>query len=569
MRELFSAHPEACDITQEIASRCNADIDLSTIRLPKYVVPENKSNLSYLRELCEEGISDRYGALNSSQRKQLDKELRVIEEEGFVDYFLFMWDILRFAREHDITVAPVRGPGGGSIVLYCLHITDIDPIKHDLVFERFINPLRFICFSSTHIPLYIPLDVCADRHGEIIDYIKQKYGSDHIAHTIVFEELDPRSIAREGASILGINDRDAESFALCIPNDRFSFTRSPYGPRLENMIRNDHRFSRFTEIASEIERNCCNAQTHASRIIIADRKLGEFVPLCRFGEDSSLPTVLIDSDTADMFELPVFYLAGQRELSVIGNALAAIKAKRGVIVDFSRMGTDDRVVLDSIGEGDVRITNPLYFYPTTGCFPVLNHTDEVLLHHFLSKINLPIRLDDITAMYSLCRPGSLMFIDEYIDNRNHPDRVKHIHPKLEPILSDTHGFPIYQEQIIRIFHDLAGYSYAQGDLARRAVSRKKEFTLSKERCRFVNGGRGDREEPIPGCGANGIQEDAANAIFDQILKYVSYTFLKSEAIAITTLIYRIAWLKTYYPAEYKLACEHDDDAHMVVPHFGR
>jgi DNA polymerase-3 subunit alpha len=532
MREVFANHPEACDNTQTVADRCNVELDFKTSHLPEFSAPDGKTNTVYLRELCEAGFAERYGEEKEQHRERLEYEFSTIQEMGFVEYFLIVWDFIRYAREHGIFVGPGRGSAAGSIVSYILHITDIDPIEYDLIFERFLNPERVSMPD-------IDIDFCIERRGEVIDYVIDKYGEDRVAQIITFGTLKPKAAVRDVGRSLGMSYGETDRIAKIIPyGPNVALADALKIPEMKKAVSEDPRIEKLMKICGDLEGIARNAGTHAAGVVIGPDRLDEFVPLYKTDKGEVSITTQFTKDTVEELGLLKMDFLGLRNLTVIRDALEMIEANHGVHVDFSKMKYDDQRVFDLIGNGN-----------TAGVFQL----ESAGMTGLVKRLR-PSNVEDITAVIALYRPGPMQFIDEYVDNKKHPDKIRYKHPKLEPILSVTYGVMVYQEQVMEIVRELAGYSYGRSDLVRRAMSKKKEEVMRKERDRFINGlADPDASKAVPGCVAGGVPADVANEIFDQMLRFAAYAFNKSHAAAYAVVAYQTAWLKTHYPAEFMAA----------------
>jgi len=531
MRQLFPDIQEAFDVTNEIAARCDVKFDFDSRHLPEYTAPEGKTNESYLRELCAEGLKERYGADEELHRERLDFELSVIEKMGFVAYFLIVWDFIKYARDNGIPVGPGRGSAAGSIVAYVLHITDIDPIKYNLIFERFLNPERVSMPD-------IDIDFCDERREEVIDYVISKYGEDKVAQIITFGTLKAKAVIRDVGRVIDMPLDKVDRIAKLIPNDLNIVLASALEkePRLKDMIKGDREVARLFEYARILEGKSRHAGTHAAGIVITQNPLDEYVPL--FNSKNGVSTQFTMSTIEKLGLLKMDFL-GLRNLSVIDDAIKMIEAGHGVKIDFSAMEMDDREAYRLIAVGN---TDGVFQFESAG------------MRDLMKRMG-PTNFEDLIVGVSLYRPGPMEKIPDYLKNRSKPDRIKYDHPLLEPILGVTYGVAVYQEQVMQIVRDLAGYDYGRSDDVRRAMSKKKEEAMQKHRESFVHGLHGPEAKgrDVPGCVANGISERIANKLFDDMTDFSSYAFNKSHAAAYAVVAYRTAYLKAHYPTEFMAA----------------
>ncbi|MDR0874975.1 MAG: DNA polymerase III subunit alpha [Clostridiales Family XIII bacterium] len=534
MREVFRDYPEAIDNTSRIAARCEVDIDFKSRHLPDFTAPDGKTNRDYLYELCEEGLEFRYGAEKEQHRERLDFEFSVIENMGFIEYFLIVWDFIKYARDNGIPVGPGRGSAAGSIVSYTLRITDIDPIKYNLIFERFLNPERVSMPD-------IDIDFCDERRGEVIDYVIDKYGVDNVAQIITFGTMKAKLVIRDVGRAMDIPLDKVDRIAKLVPDDLGIKLAAAIEkePKLKQMIRDDAQVAKLFEYGMMLEGKSRHAGTHAAGVVITKKALDEYVPL--FNSKNGISTQFTMTTIEKLGLLKMDFL-GLRNLSVIDDAVHMIEKNHGSLVDFSALDMkemDDPEAYKVIAAGD-----------TDGVFQLENPG----MRDFMTKMR-PKNFEDIIVGISLYRPGPMEKIPDYLKNRGNPKAIKYDTPELEPILGVTYGVMVYQEQVMQIVRDLAGYDYGRSDEVRRAMSKKKESVMLEQRKYFVQG-LVDEENPkrsVPGCVANGITERAANKIFDDMVDFASYAFNKSHAAAYAVIAYRTAWLKAHYPAEFMAA----------------
>jgi DNA polymerase-3 subunit alpha len=530
MKKLFADFPEAIENTHKIAERCDVSFTFGEYHLPEYHSPNGMDNTAYLRQLCESGLKERYGRDAEMHRERIEYELSIIESMGFVEYFLIVWDFIHYAKNQGIAVGPGRGSGAGSIVAFALQITDVDPIEYNLIFERFLNPER------VSMPDF-DIDFCIERRGEVIDYVTEKYGEDNVAQIITFGRLKAKQAIRDVARALDIPYSDSDKIAKMIPSELDITIKDAIRktPELKRAMQEDARINELITIAQNLEGLARNAGTHAAGVVIAGCPLDEYVPL--YASDNGVSTQFTMTTVEELGLLKMDFL-GLRNLTLIREALAMIEKNHGVTIDFSTMKYDDPKVFDLFASGN---TDGIFQFESGGI------TD------FLKRLK-PSSLEDLIAGNALYRPGPMDSIPTYIRNKKHPGQIKYVHKSLEPILSVTYGCMVYQEQVMQIVRDLAGYDYGRSDLVRRAMSKKKEDVMLQEREYFVYGREGDeKNRPVPGCVANGIPATVANEIFDQMTSFASYAFNKSHAAAYSVISYQTAWLKAHYPVEFMAA----------------
>ncbi|MGL5328898.1 MAG: DNA polymerase III subunit alpha, partial [Peptostreptococcaceae bacterium] len=530
MEDLFPYAIDALDNTVKIAERCNIEFDFNTIHLPNYDVPNGYSTDSYLRELCFKGLEERYKNPNQEVIDRLNYELDVIERMGYVEYFLITWDFINYAKENNIMVGPGRGSAAGSIVAYTLKITDIDPIKYSLLFERFLNPERVSMPD-------IDIDFCYERREEVIDYVKRKYGEDHVAQIITFGTMGAKAAIRDVGRVLDIPynkvDKIAKEipFALGMTIDKALDTN----PNLRELYENDPETKEVIDVSKSIEGMLRHASTHAAGVVISKNPVDEYVPLYKHQE--SITTQFTMTTLEELGLLKMDFL-GLRTLTVIRDALDLIEINYGRKIDFSKMDYDDPKVYELLSSGN-----------TLGVFQL----ESAGMRSFMKQLK-PDNFEDIVAGISLYRPGPMDSIPTYIENKNNPEKVTYIHDSLRPIMEVTYGCLVYQEQVMQVVRDLGGYSYGRSDLVRRAMGKKKMDVMEEERQYFIHGKKDDNgDTEITGCVANGIPEDVANQIFDDMIDFAKYAFNKSHAAAYGVLSYETAYLKAHYPVEFMAA----------------
>lgn len=534
MRKLFSNVPEACDNTAKIAERCNVTFKFGELHLPDFKAPDNMKNSDYLRMLCGRGLRERYPDAAGKELEQLeerlDYELSTIESMGYVEYFLIVWDFINYARNRGIMVGPGRGSAAGSIVAYTLRITDIDPIKYSLIFERFLNPERVSMPD-------IDIDFCYERRGEVIDYVTEKYGEDNVAQIITFGTMKAKAAVRDVGRVLNVSYPETDAIAKAIP---FSLKMTidkalETSPELKLKYETEDTTKRVIDMSRAIEGMPRHASTHAAGIVISKERLDEYVPL--YMADKGISTQFNMTTIEELGLLKMDFL-GLRNLTVIRDALEMVRENHGVDIDFSSMSYDDPKVFSMIAQGN-----------TQGIFQL----ESAGMTSFMKNLK-PDCFEDIVAGISLYRPGPMASIPVYIDNKKHPDNIEYIHEKLEPILSVTYGCLVYQEQVMQIVRDLGGYSYGRSDLVRRAMSKKKMDVMLQEKEYFINGKTDDNGNvEIAGCVRNGVPQDKAEEIFNQMVSFAEYAFNKSHAAAYAVVAYETGYLKAHYPVEFMAA----------------
>ena len=530
MEQIFAEFPEAIENTHKIAEQCNVEFQFGQIHLPEFAAPDGKQNETYLRELCAAGMQDRYGELNGELQERLDYELNTIVAMGYVEYFLIVWDFINYAKKNGIMVGPGRGSAAGSIVAYALKITDIDPIKNSLIFERFLNPERISMPD-------IDIDFCYERRQEVINYVIEKYGADKVAQIITFGTMKAKAAVRDVGRAMNMSYGEVDVIAKAIPFDlKMTIDKAlDMNPELRASYEEDRRVRELLDTAKALEGMPRHASTHAAGVVISKKSIHEYVPL--YLADKGISTQFTMGTIEELGLLKMDFL-GLRNLTVIRDALELIEQNHGVKIDFSRMSLDDKATFELFGSGN---TQGVFQFESSG------------ITQFLKNLK-PDCFEDIVAANALYRPGPMASIPTYIENKKNPKGIAYIHPSLEPILSVTYGCLIYQEQVMQIVRDLAGYTYGRSDLVRRAMGKKKMDIMLQEQEYFVYGKDGpDGEVEIRGCVRNGIPEKAAKEIYNQMISFAEYAFNKSHAAAYAVLAYQTAWLKTYYPVEFMAA----------------
>ena len=526
MEKLFPYALQALDNTQKIADRCHVEIEFGVTKLPKYDVPDGYTSWEYLQKLCREGLEKRYPDPVDELRDRLDYELSTIKNMGYVDYFLIVWDFIKYARDHGIAVGPGRGSAAGSIVAYCLGITTIDPIRYQLLFERFLNPERVSMPD-------IDVDFCFERRQEVIDYVVRKYGKDRVVQIVTFGTLAARGVIRDVGRVMDLPYAFVDTIAKMIPQElNITIDKALVeNPELRRTYETDPQVKELIDMAKRLEGLPRHSSMHAAGVVISQKPVDEYVPLSR-AADGSITTQFTMTTLEELGLLKMDFL-GLRTLTVIQNAVAMAR-KKDPSLDMEKIDYNDQDVLNYIGTGK-----------TDGIFQL----ESAGMKNFMKELK-PHSLEDIIAGISLYRPGPMDFIPQYIRGKNDPSSITYDCPQLEPILKPTYGCIVYQEQVMQIVRDLGGYTLGRSDLLRRAMSKKKGDVMKKERQIFVYG---DDEAGVPGCVRNGIDEKTANKIYDEMIDFAKYAFNKSHAAAYAVVAYQTAWLKYYYPVEFMAA----------------
>ena len=540
MLSLFPYAKEAIENAHKIAMRCNVEIEFGVRKLPKYEVPkeyldnaedEYEASFKYLEYLCNKGLEKRYAKSSEDELKaykeRLDYELSVINDMGFIDYFLIVWDFINYAKVNGIAVGPGRGSAAGSIVAYTLEITDIDPIKYNLLFERFLNPERVSMPD-------IDVDFCMERRGEVIEYVVEKYGKEKVSQIVTFGTLAAKGVIRDVGRVLDMPYARVDSIAKMIPNElNITLDKAlEMNPMLKECYDNEHEIRYLIDMSKRLEGLPRHTSMHAAGVLISQKAVDEFVPLSR-ASDGTITTQYIMTTLEELGLLKMDFL-GLRTLTVIQSAIRLIERSQGKHIDMESLFYNDKAVFELVGSGK-----------TEGIFQL----ESAGMKNFMKELK-PNSLEDIIAGIALYRPGPMDFIPKYLEGKNNPDSITYDCPQLEPILKPTYGCIVYQEQVMQIVRDLAGYSLGRSDLLRRAMSKKKASVMEKERQSFVYG---NEEEGIPGCIGNGISEEVANKIYDEMIDFAKYAFNKSHAAAYAVVAYQTAYLKHYYPVEFMAA----------------
>ncbi len=531
MKGLFPYAWEAVENTQRIADRCHVEIEFGVTKLPRYEVPKGYDSWSYLNKLCYDGMEERYGAdldvpagsTGQSLKQRLDYELSVIRSMGYVDYFLIVWDFINYARINGIMVGPGRGSAAGSIVSYALKITNIDPIKYNLLFERFLNPERVSMPD-------IDIDFCFERRQEVIDYVSRKYGAEKVVQIVTFGTLAAKGVIRDVGRVMDLPYAYVDNLAKMIPNElNITINRAlDINPELRKLYETDEQVKSLIDMSKRLEGLPRHTSMHAAGVVICSRPAEELVPLSR-----GAVTTQFTMTTIEELGLLKMDFLGLRTLTVLRDAVALIEKDKGVHIDIDKIDFDDKKVLASIGTGR-----------TDGVFQL----ESGGMKSFMKELK-PENLEDVIAGISLYRPGPMDFIPKYVKGKG-SGAITYSCPQLEPILAPTYGCIVYQEQVMQIVRDLGGYTLGRSDLVRRAMSKKKQSVMEKERANFIYG---NEQEGVPGCVAGGISEQVASQIYDDMMDFAKYAFNKSHAACYAVVSYQTAYLKYYYPVEFMAA----------------
>lgn len=528
MENLFPYAKQALENTWKIANRCHVEIEFGHTKLPHFEVPQGYDSWSYLNKLCFEGLKERYPEEQiSNLSERLNYELGIIKRMGYVDYFLIVWDFIHYAREHDIMVGPGRGSAAGSLVSYTLGITQLDPIRYNLLFERFLNPERVSMPD-------IDIDFCFERRQEVIDYVVRKYGKEKVVQIVTFGTMAARGVIRDVGRVMDIPYAQVDTIAKMIPQElNITIDKAlKANSELRQLYESDPQTKRLIDMSRRLEGLPRHTSMHAAGVVICPEAADEFVPLS-LGSDGSVTTQFTMTTLEELGLLKMDFL-GLRTLTVIQNAVKLAQQSTGVLLDLQQIDYNDPKVLASIGTGR-----------TDGVFQL----ESAGMKNFMKELK-PQSLEDIIAGIALYRPGPMDFIPQYIKGKNNAEQIVYDCPQLEPILEPTYGCIVYQEQVMQIVRDLGGYTLGRSDLLRRAMSKKKAAVMEKERQNFVYG---NEEEGVPGCIKNGISEKVANKIYDDMIDFAKYAFNKSHAAAYAVVSYQTAYLKYYYPVEFMAA----------------
>ena len=526
MAELFPYVPQALENTCKIAERCNVEIEFGVTKVPHFEVPQGFDSWTYLNHLCNEGMKRRYPDADEEKKKRLEYELSVIHKMGYVDYFLIVWDYINYAKTHGIAVGPGRGSAAGSIVSYCLGITDIDPIKYSLIFERFLNPERVSMPD-------IDVDFCYERRQEVIDYVVEKYGKDCVVQIVTFGTMAARAVIKDVGRVLDLPYAMVDNIAKMVPREiGITIDKAiQENPDLRNAYENDAQVHDLIDKSKRLEGLPRHASMHAAGVLISQKAVDEYVPVAT-GADGAVVAQFVMTTLEELGLLKMDFL-GLRTLTVIQDA-EKLARKKNLEFSIDNINYEDKNVYDMISTGKCE-----------GIFQL----ESAGMKNFMKELK-PQSIEDLIAGISLYRPGPMDFIPQYIKGKNNPGDITYDCPMLEPILKPTYGCIVYQEQVMQIVRDLAGYSLGRSDLVRRAMSKKKTSVMEKERQNFIYG---NPEENVPGCISNGIDEKTANKIYDDMIDFAKYAFNKSHAACYAVVAYQTAYLKTYYPVEFMAA----------------
>ncbi len=528
MSELFP--DEAIQNTAKIAERCEVELDFNTVHLPEFKVPQEFEKPEYFRKICQEGLEDRYKIISPEIQKRLDYEIGVIEQMGYVDYFLIVWDFIKYARDNNIMVGPGRGSAAGSLVAYSMKITNIDPLKYNLIFERFLNPERISMPD-------IDVDFCYERREEVIDYVKEKYGQERVAQIITFGTMAARGSIRDVGRALGIPYGEVDFIAKKIPMTLGMTINSALevNKELRDLYDSDTKVNKLINLAMKVEGLPRHASTHAAGVLISKEEVTKYVPLSRNKDVITTQFNMIELEELGLLKMDFL---GLRTLTVIRDAIELIEQNHHAVIDFESCNYDDKEVYKLFANAD---TLGIFQFESSG------------MRAFLKELK-PSEFENLSAANALYRPGPMGQIPVYIKNKLNPDKVTYLHPKLEPILNVTYGCMVYQEQVMQIVRDIGGFTMGRSDLLRRAMGKKKMDVMLKERQNFIYGKEAENDEPaIRGAVNNGVDEKAANEIYDLMVEFAKYAFPKSHSVAYAALAYETAWLKTYYPVEFMAA----------------
>lgn len=526
MAELFPYAPQALENTCKIAERCNVEIEFGVTKVPHFEVPQGFDSWTYLNHLCNEGMKRRYPDADEEKKRRLEYELSVIHKMGYVDYFLIVWDYINYAKTHGIAVGPGRGSAAGSIVSYCLGITDIDPIKYSLIFERFLNPERVSMPD-------IDVDFCYERRQEVIDYVVEKYGKDCVVQIVTFGTMAARAVIKDVGRVLDLPYAMVDNIAKMVPREiGITIDKAiQENPDLRNAYENDAQVHDLIDKSKRLEGLPRHASMHAAGVLISQKAVDEYVPVAT-GADGAVVAQFVMTTLEELGLLKMDFL-GLRTLTVIQDA-EKLARKKNPEFSIDNINYEDKNVYDMISTGKCE-----------GIFQL----ESAGMKNFMKELK-PQSIEDLIAGISLYRPGPMDFIPQYIKGKNNPGDITYDCPMLEPILKPTYGCIVYQEQVMQIVRDLAGYSLGRSDLVRRAMSKKKTSVMEKERQNFIYG---NPEENVPGCISNGIDEKTANKIYDDMIDFAKYAFNKSHAACYAVVAYQTAYLKTYYPVEFMAA----------------
>ncbi len=528
MAELFPE--EALKNTAEIAERCNVELDFNTVHLPEFKVPQSYTKTEYFREICQKGLKERYKNISEEIQSRLDYEIGVIEQMGYVDYFLIVWDFIKYAKDNKIMVGPGRGSAAGSLVAYSMKITNIDPMKYNLIFERFLNPDRVSMPD-------IDVDFCYERREEVIEYVKRKYGEKKVAQIITFGTMAARGSIRDVGRALNMPYGEVDFIAKKIPMS-LGMTISKaleVNKELKDLYDSDIKVKKLIDLALKVEGLPRHASTHAAGVLISKEEVTEYVPLSRNKDIITTQFNMIELEELGLLKMDFL---GLRTLTVIRDAIELIEKDHNVRVDFNNCQYDDKEVYKMFANAE---TLGIFQFESSG------------MRSFLSELK-PTEFENLSAANALYRPGPMGQIPVYIKNKLNPESVTYLHPKLEPILNVTYGCMVYQEQVMQIVRDIGGFTMGRSDLLRRAMGKKKMSVMLEERKNFIYGKPAENKEPgILGAVNNGVDEKTANDIYDLMVEFAKYAFPKAHSVAYAALAYETAWLKIHYPVEFMAA----------------
>ena len=530
MQKRFAQYPGAIENTEKIAKRCNVEFEFGKYRLPRYDLPEGTDAFEYLKNLCETGLQRRYDDVTDAMRERLSYELDTIRTMGFVDYFLIVWDFIKYAKDNGIMVGPGRGSAAGSLVAYCLNITTIDPLRYDLLFERFLNPERITMPD-------IDVDFCYERRQEVIDYVTRKYGSDCVCQIITFGTMAARAVIRDVGRALNMPYAQVDKISKAVPFElKMTIDKAlKLNPQLAAMVEGDEQVAHLIEIAKKLEGLPRHASTHAAGVVISRDPLNRYVPLQL---NDNVVTTQFPKGTIEELGLLKMDFLGLRTLTVIRDAVAIVKEQKGITLDMDAIPRDDPAVYDLLSRGD-----------TDGVFQL----ESSGMRTFLRELK-PSTFEDIIAGVSLYRPGPMDSIPRYVAGKYHPETVTYLHPILEKTLSVTYGCMVYQEQVMQIVRDMAGYSLGRSDLVRRVMAKKEADVMMHEREVFVNGlVDKDGNVEVPGAVRLGVDANVAGQVFDEMTSFAAYAFNKSHAAAYAVVAYETAYLRVHYPVAFMTA----------------
>ncbi len=528
MSELFPE--EAIANTVKIAERCNVELDFDTVHLPEFKIPDGYTKAEYFREICQNGLKERYKNIDDEIQKRLDYEISIIEQMGYVDYFLIVWDFIKYSKDNKIMVGPGRGSAAGSLVAYSMKITNIDPLKYNLIFERFLNPERISMPD-------IDVDFCYERREEVIEYVKQKYGKEKVAQIITFGTMAARGAIRDVGRALDLQYKDIDTIAKKIPvSIGMTITGAlEINKELKDLYEGDLKVKKLIDLALKVEGLPRHASTHAAGVLISKEDVTEYVPLSRNKDVITTQFNMIELEELGLLKMDFL---GLRTLTVIRDAVELIEINHGIKVDFNNCQYDDKEVYKLFAAAD---TLGIFQFESTG------------MRAFLSDLK-PTEFENIVAANAMYRPGPMGQIPVYVKNKQNPENIEYLHPKLEHILNVTYGCMVYQEQVMQIVRDIGGFTMGRSDLLRRAMGKKKMSVMLEERQNFIYGKPAvNEEQSILGAVNNGVDEKTANEIYDLMVEFAKYAFPKAHSVAYAALAYETAWLKHYYPVEFMAA----------------